>query len=117
VEDTNAFTLLQEEKDLTEYDLAFCGLAEEVYVAACLAVYDDSILEGDRVRADVEADARAAFERLEKESDGDRAVLCARIYRLFHSGGASKAIAAQYLAEALDATGRASHFDRTAFAA
>lgn len=100
-----------------EYDLAFCGLAEEVYLAACLAIDEDQILTGAKQRSDVEAEAQAAFRQLEEESNGDRAALCAQVYRLLHSGGASKAIAAQYLAELLDTAAEADHFDRAAFAA
>lgn len=100
-----------------EYDLAFCGLAEEVYVAACLAIADDRILNGAKQRPDVEADARAAFRQLEEEANGDRAVLCTRVYQPFHSGRASKTIAAQYLAESLEAAAGSAHFDEATFAA
>lgn len=100
-----------------EYDLAFSGLAEEVHLAACLAIDEEKILESAGQRAEIEADAQIAFAELEKEANGDRSALCSRICRLFHSGGASKAIAAQYLAEALDAAGRSPDFDRAAFAA
>jgi putative ATP-dependent endonuclease of OLD family len=100
-----------------EYDLAFCGLAKEVHLAACLAIDEDKILSSAEQRAEVEADARIAFAELEKEANGDRSALCARICKLFHSGGASKAIAAQYLAEALDAAGRSADFDKASFAA
>jgi putative ATP-dependent endonuclease of OLD family len=100
-----------------EYDLAFCGLAQEVHLAACLALAEDRILVGAEQRAEVEANAQIAFAELEKEANGDESALCARIFKLFHSGGASKTITAQYLAETLDVAGRSPHFDRTAFAA
>jgi putative ATP-dependent endonuclease of OLD family len=99
-----------------EYDLAFCGLAQEVHRAACLAIDEDKILASPGRRAQVEADAHAAFVELEKEAHGDRSVLCTRICKLFYSGGASKAIAAQYLAEALDAASQSADFDKAAFA-
>lgn len=84
-----------------EYDLAYCGLAEQVYVAASLARNDDPLNEERKKRDDVIADAKAEFESLKSEAGGDDAALCSRIYRLFHSGGASKAVAAQHLAELL----------------
>lgn len=99
-----------------EYDLAFCGLAEEVHLAACLAMGEDKIMEGPGLRTKIEADAKTAFAELQKEANGDRTALCVRICKLFHSRGASKAIAAQYLAEMLDAAGRSSDFDRAVFA-
>jgi len=100
-----------------EYDLAFCGFAEDVYVAASLAINDDPLNEEKKQRADVEAAARVAFKAIETDANGDRAALCTRIYRLFHSGGASKAIAAQYLAEAFAKAGEVAEFDKAAFAA
>lgn len=99
-----------------EYDLAFCGLAEEVFVAASLAINDDPLNEEKKQRADVEAAARTAFKEMETAAKGDRAVLCTQVYQLFHSGGASKAIAAQYLAEALAKVGEPTTFDRATFA-
>ena len=100
-----------------EYDLAFCGFAEDVYVAASLAINDDPLNEEKKQRADVEAAARAAFKAIETDANGDRAALCTRIYQLLHSGGASKAIAAQYLAEAFAKAGEVAEFDKAAFAA
>ena len=100
-----------------EYDLAFCGFAEDVYVAASLAINDDPLNEEKKQRADVESAARDAFKTIETDANGDRAALCTRIYRLFHSGGASKAIAAQYLAEAFAKAGEVAEFDKAAFAA
>jgi putative ATP-dependent endonuclease of OLD family len=100
-----------------EYDLAVCGLAEEVYVAASLAINDDPVNEEKKQRADVEATARTAFKELEAVAKGDRANLCTRVYELFHSGSASKAIGAQYLAEALAKAGDVPAFDKAAFAA
>lgn len=84
-----------------EYDLAYCGLAEQVYVAASLARNDDPLNEERKKRDDVIADAKVRFATLESEAGGDDAALCSRIYRLFHSGSASKAVAAQHLAELL----------------
>ena len=69
-----------------EYDLAYCGLAEQVYVAASLARNDDPLNEERKKRDDVIADAKAEFASLKSEAGGDDAALCSRIYRLFHSG-------------------------------
>lgn len=98
-----------------EYDLAFCGLAEEVYVAAALAINDEPLNAEKKQRGDVEAAARVDFKEIEAAANGDRAALCTRVYQLFHSGGASKAIAAQYLAEALAKAGEVAEFDKAAF--
>lgn len=100
-----------------EYDLAFCGLAQEVYVAASLAVNDDPLNDARKKQVDVEQDARVAFEKLQSEANGDREMLCTRVYQLFHSGRASKAVAAQYLAEALVKAAAAADFCRSAFKA
>lgn len=99
-----------------EYDLAYCSLAEEVYVAASLAKNDAAIVEEKKTTADVKATAKTEFVRLAESAGDDRAKLCSHIYKLFHSGGASKAIAAQYLANMLTAEGEKDDFDRTAFA-
>lgn len=99
-----------------EYDLAFCGLAEEMYVAACLAKNDGAINEERKAAADVKATARAEYLEMAAASGDDRAVLCSRIYKLLHSGGASKAIAAQYLANALADEGTKDDFNPEAFA-
>lgn len=69
-----------------EYDLAFCGLAEEVYVAANLAKNDAAINEEKKKPTEVEAAARTDFNAMEEAAAGDRAALCSRIYKLFHSG-------------------------------
>jgi putative ATP-dependent endonuclease of the OLD family len=99
-----------------EYDLAYCGLAEEVYVAASLAKNDAAIAEQRQSAADIEATARTELARLAQEAGDDPTVLCSQIYKLFHSGGASKAVAAQYLASALAAEGEKDGFDPATFA-
>jgi len=98
-----------------EYDLAFCGLAEEVYIAASLAKNDAAIMEEKKSAAEVEATAKTDFKQLTESAGGDRAALCSHVFDLFHSGGASKAIAAQYLANTLAAEGEKDGFDATAF--
>jgi len=84
-----------------EYDLARCGLAEQVFIAATLAKNDDSLVAKRKKRENVVAEAETQFESLKSEADGDDDVLYTQIYRLFHSRVASKAVAAQYLAELL----------------
>lgn len=98
-----------------EYDLAFCGLAEEVYVAASLAKNDTPLNEKKRKRTDVESAARQEFKELERVNNADRPKLCAHIYRQFHYSGASKTIGAQYLAELISAAAQQT-FDKAAFA-
>ena len=84
-----------------EYDLARCGLAEQVYIAACLAKNDDPLNEKRKMYEVVVTDAKAQFANLRFEEDDDESVLCTHIYRLFHVGSASKAVAAQYLSKIL----------------
>ena len=85
-----------------EYALALSGLAEKVYVAACLARNDDPLNEGRKTRQDVIEEAGTAFSLLKTDAGDDEEVLCSRIYGMFHSGGASKTVAAQHLAELLE---------------
>ncbi len=99
-----------------EYDLAFCGLAEEVYVAASLAKNDTLIVQEKETAPNVVAAAKAEYGDLAAAAGDDRAVLCSNIYKLFHSGAASKAIAAQYLANALMEEGEKADFDAATFA-
>ncbi len=99
-----------------EFDLACSGLAEEVYIAATLAKHDDAICEGKLACANVIEEAKAEFESMTDSAGGDLDVLCSRIYKLFHSRNASKAIAAQYLANTLAEEGGKEGFDRSTFA-
>ena len=96
----NVKTFVADEWTL-EYDLAFAGLAEEVYIAAVLAANDDPLNDTKKTRAAVEVDAQAAYEVLVATAAGSRDVLCSHVYEMFSSKRASKAIAAQYLAELL----------------
>ena len=82
-----------------EYDLAYCGLEEQVFIAALLAKNDDPLNEERKNRDDLIAGARSKFVTL--KSEASKEALCCRIYWLFHSGGASKAVGAQHLAELL----------------
>lgn len=96
----NVKTFVADEWTL-EYDLAFAGLAEEVYIAAVLAANDDPLNDAKKIRSALEVDAKAAYEALVVVAAGSRDVLCSHIYEMFSSKRASKAIAAQYLAELL----------------
>lgn len=84
-----------------EYDLAHAGLAEEVWIAAKLARADEQINAGSQDVADVIAEAEDSFAALGEGLAADE--LASRVYALFTTGTrASKAIAAQYLAERLE---------------
>lgn len=96
----NVKTFVADEWTL-EYDLAFAGLAEEVYIAAVLAANDDPLNDAKKTRAAVEVDAKAGYTALVAIAAGSRDVLCSHVYEMFSSKRASKAIAAQYLAELL----------------
>ncbi len=96
----NVKTFVADEWTL-EYDLAFAGLAEEVYIAAVLAANDDPLNDAKKTRAAVEVDAKAGYTALVAMAAGSRDVLCSHVYEMFSSKRASKAIAAQYLAELL----------------
>lgn len=84
-----------------EYDLAACGLAKEVYLAATLAMNDDPLNEDRKTRSVVLSEAHASYLALEALSL-TAAELCSRVYKMFGKGKASKAITAQYLAELLE---------------
>jgi putative ATP-dependent endonuclease of OLD family len=85
-----------------EYDLAYAGLAEDVWIAAWLARKDDRINAGTKSRDAVEAAARKAFAQL-RPQDLRPDELASRVYALFTTGTeASKAVTAQYLAERLE---------------
>ncbi|MCB1867902.1 MAG: AAA family ATPase [Gammaproteobacteria bacterium] len=85
-----------------EYDLAYAGLGEHVWVAAQLARNDDQINAGTKNRNAVETEAKEAFvdlvaQGLQKDE------ISSRVYALFTKGAAaSKAVTAQYLAERLE---------------
>jgi putative ATP-dependent endonuclease of OLD family len=84
-----------------EYDLAYHGLAREVWVAAHLAKVDEPLHAGKKPRDDVIAAAVASFEVLHSEVS-DHEELAIHVYALFvKDSSVSKAIAAQYLAELL----------------
>jgi putative ATP-dependent endonuclease of OLD family len=99
-----------------EYDLALgrkdengkfpAGLAEDVFVAACLADKDEAINARRTGAEDVEGEAVKELERLREKSDAAEGctaeeVLASRVYAKFAKDGVSKAVAAQYLADRL----------------
>jgi putative ATP-dependent endonuclease of the OLD family len=100
-----------------EYDLALGpkdnegnfsgGLAEDVYIAACLAEEDNRINNGTTQRTEVEVDAKAAFQDIKDEvtaieGDAIEEVVATHVYAKFANDGVSKPIAAQYLASRLE---------------
>jgi putative ATP-dependent endonuclease of OLD family len=96
----NVRTFVADEWTL-EYDLAFAGLAEEVYVSSVLAANDDPLNEDKKTFEQIEIAAKAKYLELTTTAAGSREVLCSNIYEIFSSKRASKAIASQYLAELL----------------
>ncbi|QEQ23881.1 AAA family ATPase [Achromobacter xylosoxidans] len=93
-----------------EYDLAFHGLGKHVFRAASLALADDRLNAGTAVQADVIAAADVAYQAI-VEAAPDQETLGSHVYALFEVDGASKAIAAQYLAELLEKDVKAGELD------
>ncbi|HGK4129158.1 TPA: ATP-dependent endonuclease [Klebsiella pneumoniae] len=96
----NVETFVADEWTL-EYDLAFHGLGKQMYQAASLALADDRLNAGTAIKADIITAADAAYEAI-MDSSTDLEMLSSHVYALFESDGASKAIAAQYMAELLE---------------
>ncbi|MGQ3241673.1 ATP-dependent nuclease, partial [Shinella sp.] len=84
-----------------EYDLAFHGLGKQVYRAATLALKDEALAADRAAQAEVLAGADAAYQQL-VDAGHDPETLGSHVYALFEVERASKAIAAQYLAELLE---------------
>ncbi|HDG1710306.1 MULTISPECIES: ATP-dependent nuclease [Enterobacterales] len=84
-----------------EYDLAYHGLGKQMYRAASLALADDRLNVGTAIKADIINAADAAYEAI-VDTSIDQEMLGSHVYALFESDGASKAIAAQYLAELIE---------------
>lgn len=102
-----------------EYDLAYFGLAKDVYVTACLARRDEALArKGDDFNEETikaeEQNALKGFTRLEQEAANgapscvadactNQELLATKVYASFTTGTkASKSISAQYLAGALE---------------
>lgn len=84
-----------------EYDLAFAGLAEDVWVAAHLAKADDQINQGSKDPKDVASDSSKSFAQFESEHDKEK--IASHVYSMFtNRSTVSKAIAAQYLSARLE---------------
>lgn len=86
-----------------EYDLALAGLAKQVFIAAKLAQADDRIHKADQAMTEIAAiskDATVEFEGLEASYSEE--TLSVHVYKEYVVGGASKAVAAQYLAQILE---------------
>ena len=96
----NVKTFVSDEWTL-EYDLAYAGLAKDVWGAARMAMKDDQIQEGKKSIDEVKNEALEQFEDFDKEMP--REELASHVYALFTRGKkASKPIAAQYLAKRLE---------------
>ena len=81
-----------------EYDLAFAGLAEDVWIAVHLAEADEKINAGKITKEATTLGALNSYAEL-AERKLPREELASQVYALFATGSApSKAIAAQYLA-------------------
>jgi len=89
------------EKWTLEYDLAYAGLAKDVWICAQLASRDGAPDQTAENMSIVESEAANSFDAMKTQvSEPDE--LAARVYALFTTGGAaSKSITAQYLAERL----------------
>lgn len=89
-----------------EYDLAFFGLAREVWVAAHLAQADEQISTGKTSMEHVTCEALRSFEGLSGQGLS-KEELASHVYALFaRDSNVSKATAAQYLAHLLQARQR-----------
>ncbi len=96
-----------------EYDLAYCGLAREVWVAAHMAKADEAINVG---RTTIAAVARAALRSFANLAQGklSREKLSSHVYELFAGNSlVSKPTSAQYLACLLEARQRKGHLSPT----
>ncbi|MDV2903552.1 AAA family ATPase [Phytobacter diazotrophicus] len=96
----NVETFVADEWTL-EYDLAFYGLGKHVYRAASLALADERLSTETTTRTEIISAADTAYQLL-ADTVPDKETLASHVYALFEVAGASKAIAAQYLAELLE---------------
>ena len=84
-----------------EYELARAGLGKDVWIAAHLARADDGINSGDKNRKEIAREAEGRW--AEMDANFTEEEIASKVYGLFVAGsGASKPIAAQYLAERLE---------------
>lgn len=87
-----------------EYDLARFGLAHEVWRAASLALQDERLQDGKITYDQALETADAEFAALTAAGHDDETLAC-HVYAKFEAESASKAIAAQHLAELLEQPG------------
>ena len=97
-DDQNVKTFVADHWTL-EYDLAYFGLAKEIYTAATLAKNDDPLNEDRKTLDVVLGEAAECFATITAESQ-TREEIGSKVYKMFSS--ASKAITAQYLAGLLE---------------
>ena len=96
----NVKTFVSDEWTL-EYDLAYSGLAKDMWVAAQLGREDGQINAGNKTVATVTAKAETNFAAFDDKLTPQE--LASHVYALFITGKrVSKAITAQYLAERLE---------------
>jgi putative ATP-dependent endonuclease of OLD family len=96
-----------------EYDLAYCGLAREVWIAAHMAKTDEAINAGKITRVAVAHGAMHSFANLAR-GNLSKEELSTHVYELFAANAAvSKPTAAQYLACLLEALHRKGHLSPT----
>lgn len=84
-----------------EFDLAHAGLGHLVWCAAQLALEDENLSAGKVTKADATKEARESFKILSDQNLAPE-ILATHVYAKFEVERASKAIAAQYLAEELE---------------
>ena len=85
-----------------EYDLAYAGLAKEVFAAAKLALKDERLHKEDNYCKKREEIRKEAIDEFYKLSDNHLVPPAVQAYRPFIEGSkASKSIAAQYLGDIL----------------
>lgn len=84
-----------------EFDLACFGLLPHIWCAAVLTLADDRIQAGKITEAEAIKASIPDFKAL-KDQKLDAITMAAHLYAKFEDEGASKAIAAQYLAERLE---------------
>lgn len=108
----NVETFVSDEWTL-EYDLAFCGLGEHVWIAAKLAKSDEQINGRKRTVRSVIREARQTYKQL-RLKNLPREQLASMIYAEFTTGSkASKPTAAQYLASVLQALQNSRKYKRS----
>ena len=86
-----------------EYDLAYFGLAEEMWIAVNLTLVDEKIHAAAITIEEVKAQAKITYKVMIDDGLG-KEELASRIYAPLAKGDASKTIAAQHLAAILEET-------------